>query len=340
MTVQPLFLDYDSKSSHCFLTMTVHYDCTLCAGLRLLGECRDACLASLREAAGHLTDRLQAEKLSAHLVMTSLKDCTDVSSTSRSPGSSSKVQPAVLSEAALRHFRQVARAREEKLPVFSHTRSDSTAALVDSLRLFMGTVAPSRERTVSGWSTVGNEVSNAEHVQLLTDATDTELERLRHDLDALQIQTRLLQRDNHQVRTDLRIWKEVVVTDVAGLKRDMGRLQEDVSKAANNAENPHKGSEATVTAHTENRLKDLEAVSPDGRHFQRDVATDIGDAKSPRQCSTCSLHTEMTSVQADPARSQQSQRQTETMLTELKAQMGESRCSLLACFCSDSVSRL
>ena len=380
--------------------------------LRLLGECRDACLASLQEAAGHLTDKLQAEKLSPHLVMTSLKDCTDVSSTSGPPGPSSIVQSALLSEATLRHFRQVtASAKKQQSPVFCYTRSDNMAAVVDNLRHFMGTVAPSGGGTVSHSRPAGNgqessnEGPNGQHVQLLTNAGDTELARLRHELSTLQTQTGQLLQDNQQLRADLRTWKQCVAADVGGLKKDVRRLQGDTLKAAGSPQNV---AEPTVTPDTGNLQRDLGTVSPGGANLQRDpgtvslgdgnlrrdlgtvlmgggnLQTDLGtvspgggslqrdlgtvspgggslqrdlgtvspgggsfqrdlgtvspgggdlqrdevtvtrpEAPSPQQCNTCSLHNALTSVQADTSRSQQYQKQTEALVRELKAQMGE-----------------
>ena len=248
----------------------------------------------------------------------------------------------LLSEAALRHFRhQATRASEQQQqPVFSYSRPDSVAAAADSLRHFMGTVAPSGgtfgQQAAGGGGRESGEGPNAEFVQLLTNASYTELVKLRHDLTTLQAQAGQLQHDNDQLRLDVGQLREAVAADVGGLRKDVavvgdgvgsvqkdvGGLRKDVAVVGDDV--------GSVQKDVGGLRKDVAVVGDDVGSVQKDVAkvtTDVTSLQQSVSSDIGSLQADLAAVQRDIAQSQQSQSQTDTLVAELKAQMGESVCS-------------
>ena len=253
-------------------------------------DSRDACLVTLKEAGQQLTNKTQAEMSLLQNMKTTLQQLSDRGPLDgQTPAWKQKVQDALLSDAAMGHFGQLLSVKPEA-PVLSYVWSDNSADVTDSLRLFMGAVAPSG-------STVRSKAGDG----------SGELLALQRDLMALQ-------EDLGQLKTNV-----AAAADVGGLKKavtsledDMVSLQKDLAKTSADM-----GTLQTdITAEVGKLQQDQAATSADVGNLQKSVMSEIS-----------SLQKELATVQKDASQSQQTQKQTDTLVAQLKAQMGRSGCS-------------
>ncbi|XP_076447695.1 uncharacterized protein LOC143284665 [Babylonia areolata] len=272
-------------------------------GLRMLDECRDQSLTTMEEATGQLTDKLQADRISAHSLLKPLQDLARKGASGQdSSDSVSDTPSALLSDPVLRHFRQLSTASQRPPPpLFLHSYSDNMADITDSFRQFLGTVVPSggsANPQLSGSSVGWKKRSSDQGAGGTAGDGDPKLSQQHRELRSLQVLMNQMQTDLDHLRKEFTGMKQSVTDDMAAMKNKM--------PVARDATDSQQTELARVMAEMDSLRRDVTAV-------QSDVASTAADVEIVQR--------ETTDIQKDASKKQQSLDQIDTVIKMLQSQM-------------------
>ncbi|KAK7496180.1 hypothetical protein BaRGS_00012590 [Batillaria attramentaria] len=247
-------------------------------GLRHMADARDQCVSSLRDAAQMAQDKLEADRLVAKNMHSTLSQLVTKEE--------SDLQAGMLNEAALRHFQQVSTRKGQQTYFTYSTQDAGTSTMVQAFLDFMGKVAPFGQAPLVTPPAVTNlpaENPATEETQQLLNANSADIIKLRHELSALQTQ-------NSQLRQDL----TTVLADNTQLTKNVGAVQKDVSNLMTSvqAENTRLAADAI------SNQKKISAVEVETKKIGTDVEGLLHDVGNLHK-SVLAVHTENTKLGAD-----------------------------------------
>ncbi|XP_076463896.1 uncharacterized protein LOC143296036 [Babylonia areolata] len=306
-------------------------------GLRMLGECRDQCLTTVEEAAGQLTDKLQADHISAHSLLKPLQELAreGVSGPDTSHAVSG-APSALLSNPVLRHFRQLSAASQQPPPpLFLHSYSDNMADLTDSFRQFMGTVVPSggAANPQLPCSAGGKKRSGVQGAGCTAGDSDSQLSQ-QQELRPLQALVHRLQTDLDQLREEMTAMKQsvhnvastaadVVQKDASNHQQSLDQidqLREELTAMKQSVHDVASTAADVVQKDASNHQQSLDQIDQ-----LREELTAMKQQSVSHVASTAaeveSIQKSMADVQKDASKHQQSLKQTDTVIKQLQSQM-------------------
>ncbi|KAK7473863.1 hypothetical protein BaRGS_00034914, partial [Batillaria attramentaria] len=192
------------------------------AGLRHMADARDECLMSLKDAAQAVQDKIETEKMLAQMLLSNLSHTREEGQ--RISTSPATAQSGLLTDAAFRHYQQLAVKSEEKA-FFSYSSDDSiTQTLRDTFKQFMGTVAAFGQASPLAVTTSKPpEGVEADYVELLSSAN------LRHDVTRLQQDMARLQAENARLQETISATQRENLGTKTAVEKEMRSLQDALS---------------------------------------------------------------------------------------------------------------